>query len=88
MNIILKPEMEQFIKEQLRNGRYFSVSEVVEEALQLLEAQQQIHQMTMDKIRQQVAIGIEQADKGEVFDGQEVIKELYDKIEHISQFNQ
>jgi putative addiction module CopG family antidote len=37
MNIILKPEQEQFIQEEIKNGRYETVEQVISEALKLLE---------------------------------------------------
>lgn len=40
MNITLKPHHEQFINQQIREGRYKSVSEAVHAALGLLEIQE------------------------------------------------
>ena len=87
MNVSLTSKMKVFIQEQIDKGRYFSPSEVVNEALELLEEREQIRHIKLEKIRQQVKLGIEEAERGEVFDGREVIKELYQKIELISQEN-
>jgi putative addiction module CopG family antidote len=37
MNVSLTPELEKFVESKVRSGRYTSVSEVVREALRLLE---------------------------------------------------
>ncbi len=37
MNVSLTPELEQFVQAKVENGRYNSASEVVREALRLLE---------------------------------------------------
>ena len=42
MNVSLTPELEQFVQSKVENGRYNSASEVVREALRLLEEQEKI----------------------------------------------
>ncbi len=79
MNVSLTPELEQFVHEKVKSGRYLSASEVIREALRLLEEKDNIRQMRIEKLRQEVAIGIEQSDKGEVFDGEEVVRELLEQ---------
>jgi antitoxin ParD1/3/4 len=37
MNVSLTPELEQYIRTKVESGRYLSASEVVREALRLLE---------------------------------------------------
>ncbi|MFB2918537.1 MULTISPECIES: type II toxin-antitoxin system ParD family antitoxin [Aerosakkonema] len=86
MNVSLTPELEKFVQEKVKSGRYLSASEVVREALRLLQEEDQIRQLRLENLRKEIAIGIEQADRGEVVDGKEVIKELYEKIERISQY--
>ncbi|MCL1469873.1 type II toxin-antitoxin system ParD family antitoxin [Argonema antarcticum] len=88
MNISLTPELEQLVCEKVKSGRYLSVSDVVYEALQLLEERDRQQQMRLETLRQEIAIGIEQTDKGEVFDGEEVIQELLDEIVQARQGNQ
>lgn len=85
MNVSLTPELEQFVQEKVKSGKYLSASEVFQEALRLLQEKDQIRQLRLEKLRKEIAIGIEQADRGEVVDGKEVINELYEKIERISQ---
>ncbi|MBD3560548.1 type II toxin-antitoxin system ParD family antitoxin, partial [Planktothrix sp. FACHB-1355] len=42
MNVSLTPELEKFVQEKVKSGRYLSASEVVREALRLLQEQDQI----------------------------------------------
>lgn len=79
MNVSLTPELEQFVQEKVKSGRYQSASEVIREALRLLEQQDKIRLMRIEKLRSQIAIGIEQSERGEVFDGEEVARELLEE---------
>lgn len=81
MNVSLTPELEKFVRQKVNSGRYLSVSEVITEALRLLEERDLQRQMRIEKLRSEVAVGIEQSDRGEVFDGEEVVAELLEEIE-------
>ena len=48
MNISLWPEDQQFIQQQLDQGRFRSVDEMIHTALQLLEAQEQKNRASSD----------------------------------------
>ncbi len=83
MNVSLTPELEQFVYDKVKSGRYLSASEVVREALRLLEERDHLHQAKLAELRQHLAIGIEQADRGELIDGDEVFAELEDDIRQV-----
>ncbi|MEG3846248.1 hypothetical protein QT971_03280 [Microcoleus sp. herbarium19] len=51
------------------------------EALRLLEERDIQRQMRIEKLRREVAVGIEKSDRGETFDGEEVVAELLEEIE-------
>lgn len=42
MNVSLTPELERFVQEKVHSGRYTSASEVVREALRLLEEHEKV----------------------------------------------
>jgi antitoxin ParD1/3/4 len=65
MNISLTPELEKMISDKVASGRYHSASEVVREALRLLEQQDEIYQVRLERLREELDIGIEQLDRGE-----------------------
>jgi antitoxin ParD1/3/4 len=85
MNVSLTPELEQFVHEKVKSGRYLSASEVVREGLRLLEERERLYQTKLAKLQQEIAIGIEQSDRGEVLDGEAVIQELLDEIQQARQ---
>ncbi len=85
MNVSLTPELEQFVQAKVKTGRYLSASEVVREALRLLDDRDRLREIRIDTLRKEIAIGIEQSDRGEVFDGEEVIQELLEEIDQACQ---
>jgi antitoxin ParD1/3/4 len=66
MNISLTPELAGFVKEQVESGMYHSASEVVREGLRLLLQQRQDRQARLEELRRQVAIGLKEAERGEI----------------------
>jgi antitoxin ParD1/3/4 len=50
---------ETFIKAQLDSGRYSSASEIIRDALQLLEEREQLRQLQLEQLRQQLQAGID-----------------------------
>jgi antitoxin ParD1/3/4 len=64
MIIHLRENHEQFVRDLVQGGRYASEDEVIEKALQLLE--QTDEQARLAELRHEIAIGIEQADRGEL----------------------
>ena len=66
MNVSLTPELEQLIHRKVDTGLYLSASEVVREALRLLDERDKLRAMKFDELRREIQIGIDQADRGEV----------------------
>jgi antitoxin ParD1/3/4 len=62
----LPPGLEAFVQDLVNTGRYSSVEEVVHHALWLLKDQTDFRAMKLAELRKQIAVGIEQADRGEV----------------------
>lgn len=76
MNVSLTPELEQFVHSKVKSGRYLSASEVIREALRLLEERDRLYQARLAELQKDITLGIESAARGERFDGQTVIAEL------------
>jgi antitoxin ParD1/3/4 len=81
MNIVLKPEYEQFVQKQLEKGQYTTVDELIGAAFALLSEQEQ----RLEELRQQIAVGTEQIQQGKVVDGEAVFDRLQKKISQMSQ---
>jgi antitoxin ParD1/3/4 len=66
MNVSLTPQLEALIQKKVVSGFYNSASEVIREALRLLEENERIKELRLGELRQEVRAGIEQLDQGEV----------------------
>ncbi len=80
MNISLTPELEQLVKDKVNSGRYHSVSEVMGEALRLLDERDRIREQRLAELKAKIQVGIEALDRGEVVDGEEVFAEIEEDI--------
>src|SRR5580700_11180465 len=76
MNVSLTPELEQFVESRVASGRYQTASEVVREGLRLLEEREQARETALEELRGKIRRGIEQADRGELLDGDAVFEEI------------
>ncbi|MHC5827389.1 MAG: type II toxin-antitoxin system ParD family antitoxin [Nostoc sp.] len=85
MNISLTPELEQFVESTVKRGRYSSAFEVVSAALRLLEEREIERLVKLEELRKEIAIGIGDSDCGDVFDGEEVLRELREEIQQAQQ---
>lgn len=63
-SMTLGPHWEAFIREAVESGRYATASEVVRDALRLLE----IRQHKLEALRAHLAEGFDQAERGEFVD--------------------
>ena len=76
MNVNLGAVFDKFIAEQLKSGMYLSQSEVVREGLRLLKEREELKKLRLAELRREIAIGTEQADRGEFVDGEETFAKI------------
>ena len=76
MNVNLTPELEKLVHEKVESGLYNNQSEVVREALRLLEAQERLRESHLKKLQTALMKGLAEADRGELRNGEEVIQEF------------
>jgi antitoxin ParD1/3/4 len=79
MSISLTPELEQFIQSQIASGKYASTEEVIIAGIKLLEERERIYKGRFEELKREIAIGVEQLERGERLDGREVIEKLRQK---------
>ena len=65
MNVSLTTELAEFVKQQVSGGMYQTASEVIRDGLRILKQREQFRQIQIEELRKQVAIGIEQLERGE-----------------------
>jgi antitoxin ParD1/3/4 len=58
MNISLTPHFEELVKGKVESGLYNSVSEVMREALRLLEERDQLRELRLEELRREIQTGI------------------------------
>ncbi|TYQ28304.1 type II toxin-antitoxin system ParD family antitoxin [Pseudanabaena sp. UWO311] len=75
MPITLQPEQEQFIQTQLATGRYTNATEVIAEALQLLEKRNH-YDRWVEELGNKIDIAAAELDRGEGIDGETAINQL------------
>jgi antitoxin ParD1/3/4 len=68
MNVSLTPELEHFVAIKVDSGRYTSASEVVREALRLLEEHDQARSAQITAFNQELGHRLASLDRGERVD--------------------
>jgi antitoxin ParD1/3/4 len=83
MNVSLTLELEQLIKDKVNSGKYNSVSEVIGEALRLLDERDRARQQRLAELKAKIREGIEELERGEGIDGEEVFAEIEEDIRRV-----
>jgi antitoxin ParD1/3/4 len=81
VNVSITPELDAFLQNRVKSGRYQTTSEVVREALRLLERQEKERDQAFRQLKTKLEKGAGQAERGELLDGDEVFDELREMIE-------
>ncbi|MBI4471509.1 MAG: type II toxin-antitoxin system ParD family antitoxin [Acidobacteria bacterium] len=68
MDVHLTPELEKIVQSKLETGRYHSASEVISEALRVMEQR--------DEVRRKIDRGLESLRHGKGIDGHEAFVQL------------
>ena len=76
MNVSLGTVFDKFIAQLVKTGMYQSQSEVVREGLRLLKEREELKNLRLAELRKKIAIGSEQADRGEFVDGEKTFAEI------------
>jgi antitoxin ParD1/3/4 len=59
MNINLTPQLEELVRQKVSSGRYTSASEVVREALRLMDEHDRLRTMKLEQLRRDIREGVE-----------------------------
>ena len=76
IDVSIPAEFEPFVQSAVESGEFGSPADVVAEALRLLKKRGQL--------RKEIQIGLDQLDRGEAIDGDEVLDRLQRKAEALA----
>lgn len=74
MNISLTPQLEKLVQERVKSGRYTSASEVIREALRMMEEKDRLLGAKLDQLRQDIREGVDSG-AGAAWDPNEIKRE-------------
>jgi antitoxin ParD1/3/4 len=77
MNVSLTPELEKLVQDKVESGLYSSATEVVGDALRLLEQ----HEIHLQELRARMDEALAEADRGEGVDGEEFMQSMLDELD-------
>ena len=59
MNVNLTPQLEELVRAKVNSGLYTSASEVVREALRLMQEQDELRAVRLEELRREIRRGLE-----------------------------
>jgi antitoxin ParD1/3/4 len=79
MNVSLTPELDEFVAAKVKSGRYTSASEVVREALRLLEEHDRSRAEQIAAFNRELGRRLAAADQGPKFSSEEIREHFHRK---------
>ena len=76
LNVSLTPDLGRLVDNRVRSGRYQSASEVVREALRLLEERDRTPTASVEDLKRDIAVGLAQLQRGEGVAGEDFFRRL------------
>ena len=76
----LPPELREMVKELIDSGAYHSFEEIVHDALWLARDRFLLYKVKREELRALLEVGIQQAERGEVVEGELVFAKLQERI--------
>lgn len=64
MNVSLTPELEKLVSQKVKSGRYTTASEVVREALRLLDDYDRLREIRREELRREIQKGVDDIKEG------------------------
>ena len=80
MNFHLTPELEQLVHAKVESGRYNSASEVVREALRLMEQRDELRAIQLQQLRARMDRSLAESARGQGADGDRFMRDMLSKL--------
>jgi len=81
VNVHLTPELERLVQEKVQSGRYNSASEVVREALRLMEQHDELRPTQLWQLRSRIDNGLADTVRRDGADGETFMQGLIDDLD-------
>ena len=81
ISVSFTPQQAKFLAACVASGRYQSTSEVVRDAIRLLEDHQERRQAEVERARALIQEGADQLDRGEVVEGETFFREWDEELD-------
>jgi antitoxin ParD1/3/4 len=85
MNVHLTPELEELIQRKVESGRYNSASEVMREALRLMEQRDEFLTLRKEEVRRKIREGLDSLGRGEGVDGEAVFHRIEAELDTLDE---
>jgi|WetSurMetagenome_2_1015567.scaffolds.fasta_scaffold1982480_1 antitoxin ParD1/3/4 len=72
MNVSLTPELEKYIQKQVASQRYQTASEVVRQAVRLMQQEEAYEKAKLEALRHDVQIGLDEPAQGRHIEGKDL----------------
>jgi antitoxin ParD1/3/4 len=81
MNVSLTPELDRYVEEKVKSGRYRSASEVLRESLRIMQQLEEERQARLAALRGEIDRGLEELNRGMGVDGGAAFDRVLAEIE-------
>ncbi|MCU0571244.1 MAG: type II toxin-antitoxin system ParD family antitoxin [Oculatellaceae cyanobacterium Prado106] len=81
MEILLKPEQQQFVQAQIASGKFTNADEVVDVAFRLLEKLGNEYSQWIEETREKIDLARVELERGEGLDGETVVHQILDRFQ-------
>jgi len=76
MNVSLTPLLEKYVHRKVAMGRYGSASEVIRDALRLMDERDRLWKERLRALDREIEVGMAQSERGEAIPGEVVFRRL------------
>ncbi len=81
MNVHLTPELELLVQTKVESGRYNSASEVVSEALLLMEQNDEFRALHLQELHNRMDTALSESARGEGTDGEQFMQDMLQDLD-------
>ncbi|HYW09711.1 MAG TPA: type II toxin-antitoxin system ParD family antitoxin [Longimicrobium sp.] len=81
MNVSLTPELDRYVEEKVKSGRYRSASEVLRESLRAMQQAEEEREARLVALRREVGRGVDELDRGLGVNGEQAFARVLEEIE-------